>query len=558
VEERQLGGRYQIVSHLGRGGFAQTYLAEDIQIPHRPRCVVKQLQLHDRESDFLSTARRLFQQEAETLGKLGAHPQIPQLFAYFEEEGEFFLVQEYIEGRSIAAEIREREWQEEEIVKFIAELLHLLHFVHNNNVIHRDIKPDNLIRRKKDGKLVLIDFGAVKEIIRQTKSGFTSTKTTIGIGTVGYMPPEQIVGKPRICSDIYGVGITAIQALIGGNLQELNYDEDGEVIWSPHTPISQELIGFLDKTVKYYIRDRYQTATEALADLQKLFPAMDLDFSIPVASELDRPTAFNSPTTLNPTSTVSINVIKNKANNLLIPLTSIHTLRRRKPILFGVGLAALLASGISSLSFKSWSYRQPISIQPTPNFSVESVPASMSESLSLEKQKSLTEKIDYPSRNNQNKEVTTVTSSTSNNRSTESYGSKSTDSQNQRIPTSSIEKKPTNTTVTNSNQNKDRAINKNSQTEKKSSTSENSNRSQKQSQTNNKNEQTQKRTTTRSERVQKRTTTRNDRVQRRTTTRNDRVQKRKQSVTRNDRSERRNRSTSNKKKSENRRGKQKT
>jgi serine/threonine protein kinase len=375
MDDRLLKSRYQIISHLGNGGFAQTYLAEDTQLPHRPQYVVKQLLLNSQDPNFLDTARRLFQKEAETLAKLGTHSQIPQLIDYFEEQGEFFLVQEYIIGHSIAREIEQKTWQEGDVIEFIAELLNLLIFVHSHNVIHRDIKPDNLIRRQQDGKLVLIDFGAVKEIAKQTETILgNNNKTTVGIGTVGYMPPEQITGKPYFYSDLYAVGITVIQALTGASIQELNYDLDGEVIWSPHQQVSRELVEFLSKSVRFYVKDRYQTATEALRALQDLFPAGNLISPTTIASESSIPKTI-----------VVGNVITNNFHFL-----------RRKTVLLGVGLAAILASSVTAINVKNWSNRPSIlggsipslSTQSTSTTTSEYLPSSITESSPVPKPKS--------------------------------------------------------------------------------------------------------------------------------------------------------------------------
>ena len=216
----------------------------------------------------MANVQRLFEQEAVVLEKLGSHPQIPTLFSYFEEEGEFYLIQEYIEGTPLSAEMPLGErWKEEEVIELIAEILNLLEFVHSQDVIHRDIKPDNLIRRKFDRKLVLIDFGAVKQI-RNSLGGEVSQ--SIGIGTQGYIPTEAAQGKPRKCSDLYSVGIVGIQALTGMLPIQFQEDEDGEVIWQSFAQVSPGFAEFLSKMVKHYFKLRYQSTTEALTALKQI------------------------------------------------------------------------------------------------------------------------------------------------------------------------------------------------------------------------------------------------------------------------------------------------
>ncbi|NEP76313.1 MAG: serine/threonine protein kinase, partial [Okeania sp. SIO2G5] len=190
-----VGGRYSVLKQLSEGAFGHTLLAEDTHLPGNPRCVLKQLkpQVGNRA---IQTSRRLFEQEAQVLYELGNHPQIPQLLAHFEDEEGFYLAQEYIEGRSLSQEIRSiMPCPEQQVIRLIREILEVLVFVHQQQVIHRDLKPANLIRRKRDGKIVMIDFGAVKTISNQiTEEDDTHVTSTVGIGTQGYMPSEQSAG----------------------------------------------------------------------------------------------------------------------------------------------------------------------------------------------------------------------------------------------------------------------------------------------------------------------------------------------------------------------------
>ena len=205
---RILDERYEIIKCLGQGAFGHTFIAEDTKQPSNPTCVVKQLKPKNSQPKLLAKAKQLFNCEAETLELLGEHPQIPRLLAHLEIEGEFYLVEEYIEGQTLAEELIEQNTlSEAQVISIVSELLNILTFVHQNKIIHRDIKPSNIIRRQKDGKLFLIDFGAVKEYDGETLWG------TI-IGTPGYIPSEQSLGFSGFYSDIYAVGVIGIQALI--------------------------------------------------------------------------------------------------------------------------------------------------------------------------------------------------------------------------------------------------------------------------------------------------------------------------------------------------------
>jgi len=269
MQNAVLRGRYKIVKNLGRGGFGETYLAEDLDRPSQPKCVVKKLHAIFKSVKDLAIAKRFFDTEAQVLYNLGdRHSQIPRLLAHFEENSEFYLVQDFVDGQDLSKEFASnKRWNESQLISFLTDILGILEFVHQQHVIHRDIKPANIIRRKQDGKMVLIDFGAVKEI-QTVVNTEGNTHLTVGIGTLGYMPLEQRGGKPRFNSDIYAVGMTAIQALTCLPPEQLPEDkETEEVVWRGQAKVSDRLANILDKMVKVHHRDRYQSASEVLKDL---------------------------------------------------------------------------------------------------------------------------------------------------------------------------------------------------------------------------------------------------------------------------------------------------
>ncbi|AFZ22547.1 putative transmembrane sensor domain protein [Cylindrospermum stagnale PCC 7417] len=271
VAGKILGGRYKIVKVLGAGGFSETYIAEDIQRPGNPQCVVKQLKPSNTKSESLELARRLFNSEAKTQEKLGTHSQIPQLLAFFEESQDFYLVQEYIVGHPLNKELLSgRVLEESAVIDILKDLLQILVFVHENGVIHRDIKPSNIIRRHSDWKLVLIDFGAVKEVTAQQLENQEQTAFTIGIGTKGYAPSEQCFGRPQYSSDIYAIGMIGIRALTGIATHQLDRDAEAELKWMHQAIVSQSLGDILSKMVLADFKERYQSALEVLAALDEL------------------------------------------------------------------------------------------------------------------------------------------------------------------------------------------------------------------------------------------------------------------------------------------------
>ena len=265
-----LSGRYKIIQQIGRGGVGITFLAEDILRPGNPQCVVKKFKPASTDAHVLKQGKILFDREAKNLEKLGNHDQIPRLLAHFQDNQQFYLVQEFIEGENLDQELTPgKKLSEAEVISILQDVLQVLEFVHQNNVIHRDIKPSNLIRRKQDGKLVLIDFGAVKQISEiLMDSGIAGVNTAIG--STGYAPPEQMAGRPFLSSDIYAVGMIGIQALTGKSPGELFSVFDGEFTWEEYASVNEELAAILDKMVLYNSKERYQSAREVLQALKDI------------------------------------------------------------------------------------------------------------------------------------------------------------------------------------------------------------------------------------------------------------------------------------------------
>lgn len=265
-----LSGRYKIVRELGRGGFGVTYIAQDLQRPGNPRCVVKLFEPAAKDPYTLNAGKVLFDGEAEALERLGSHERIPRLLAHFEDNQKFYLVQEFIEGHDLIEELHpNKPLSEAAVIELLEDILEVLAFVHEKNKIHRDIKPSNIRRRESDGKLVLIDFGAVKQVSTQVVNSQGQTKFTIAIGSPGYMPSEQSSGKPHFSSDVYAVGIIAIQALTG--VVPIHTDaETGEIAWRDSVTVNPKLANIIDTMVRYDFRQRYPTAQLALQAVKTL------------------------------------------------------------------------------------------------------------------------------------------------------------------------------------------------------------------------------------------------------------------------------------------------
>jgi serine/threonine protein kinase len=262
VKGKILGSRYQVLEYIAEGGFGKTYLAEDTQLPGKDLCIVKQLAPSFNSPKLLEIARRLFKTEATTLHSLGHHPQIPELLAYFEEAEKFYLVQQYIAGQTLDQKLMPHQpWSAEQVIELLRDCLHVLRFIHDKGVIHRDLKPANLILRNTDKKIVLVDFGSVKNILQGQGS---IEQLTVAVGTQGYMPIEQARGKPNSTSDLYALGVIGIQALTGVKALDLDEDENGEIIWSHLVDTTPELRQILTKMTKYSHRERYPSAQAVL------------------------------------------------------------------------------------------------------------------------------------------------------------------------------------------------------------------------------------------------------------------------------------------------------
>ena len=285
--------RYRVIRLLGEGGFGRTYEAVDTDRMD-DSCVIKQFVPQFQGTSALEKAAELFKEEAKRLYELGEHPQIPRLIAYFEQDKRLYLVQELIEGQTLLAELTQQGvFSEEKIWQLLADVLPILKFVHDRKVIHRDIKLENIIRRRTSkehsslpqsgnsrtsafrrggrGELVLIDFGVSKQV-----TGSLMSKVGTTVGTPGYSPMEQMRGQVFPGSDLYSLGITCIRLLTnclpkGDGSDELYDAIDCGWIWRKKLPagttISSELATVLDKLIQDYLKNRYQSADEVIKAL---------------------------------------------------------------------------------------------------------------------------------------------------------------------------------------------------------------------------------------------------------------------------------------------------
>jgi formylglycine-generating enzyme required for sulfatase activity len=261
-----LDDRYRPIKFLGEGGFGRTFQAIDEKRLNTP-CVIKQFLPQQTGSAALAKATELFQQEAQRLQELGKHPQIPDLEAFFPQDGRLYLVQDFIDGQNLLEEFENQgRLKEPQIRIILTELLPVLQFIHDNQVIHRDIKPENIIR-SKNGQLFLIDFGVSKET-----SGSILTRVGTVTGTPGYAPPEQFRGMVYHSSDLYSLAVTCVR-LLTGHFQEADgadklFDtRKMQWQWQKYVSLSQELTTVLETMLQDIPTRRYDSAAEVLAAL---------------------------------------------------------------------------------------------------------------------------------------------------------------------------------------------------------------------------------------------------------------------------------------------------
>ena len=375
-----LNNRYRVLQNLGAGGFGNTFLAEDTHMPSGRRCVIKQLKPVTHDPQAYKLVQERFQREAAVLEDLGeGSNQIPKLFAYFTEAGQFYLVQEYIEGDTLAKKVQQQgRLSENEVQQILVSLLPVLDYVHNRRMVHRDIKPENIIIRKRDGLPVLIDFGAVKEAMNTLVNPNNSAPSMV-IGTPGFMSAEQAKGRPTFASDLYGLGLTAVFSLTGKMPQDFPVDDrTGEITWRQYAPnINPNLAMVIDRAIRFSVRDRFATARDMLNALQSAAAGTPSDIATAVVSPAGLPHAPNSPIppTANPFPPQTVPV----GNNPVIPRNQRNPLVTVGLITGGLLLAIIaLVLGLrrspqpsSTVSSNS----EPTSEQPTPVPSSYSTPS---------------------------------------------------------------------------------------------------------------------------------------------------------------------------------------
>lgn len=325
-----LRNKYHLVRKLYEEEFEIVYLAESKDIAVPTNCLIQQFTPQYISQAQSVAAKHLFHQEATILNNLSNHPQIPSIYDYFEIQGQFFVVQEFILGQSLQEELSKAQpYNQTEIIEFLNNILPILEFIHKYNYIHRDIKPSHLMRNYVNHKIYLINFYSIKEKINPQNLDITGQfMPHLTVGTQGYIPMEQHLGRPEFCSDIYALGIVAIQALTQIELTQLLYDEHNNPRWhhllSNIADFNPQLLEIIDTMVRCNHRQRYQSAIAIIASLKKLNSTQKVTEHTLIIENSDSTTQDSEPTLI-VTNTETSSVATERT--LIMPSNDLETTR---------------------------------------------------------------------------------------------------------------------------------------------------------------------------------------------------------------------------------------
>lgn len=277
-----LQDRFAIETQLSCTDFSTVYLGCDRKYIHRPPCLITAIPYHQRE------IRHRLEREAQILDQLGRHPQIPRLLTSFyksdsKTDGTFYLVQDHIEGHALSEELTEpngapKKLSESYVMKLMQDVLVALTFVHEQGVVHQSLHPQNLIRQARDGSIFLAGFGAMAKIARSKVVSDGTLSSSIPASPSPYVAPEQlralagadasVEDGPQPASDLYALGLIAIEALTGKRHAEFEYVQGSGLRWREAAEVNLPLAEFIDRLVRQDWRDRFTNAQDALKTFQ--------------------------------------------------------------------------------------------------------------------------------------------------------------------------------------------------------------------------------------------------------------------------------------------------
>ncbi|MBI4175303.1 serine/threonine protein kinase [Candidatus Berkelbacteria bacterium] len=248
-------GEYTIIRLIAQGGVAEVYEAEHSRLQRR--VALKFQSLAAAQAAGMSTAvfQQAYQNECRYMAQVGHHPNIPEVYDAFCTPTGFYLVMELIEGEDLARVRTGRAITEEECVDWTIQLLEAVKYLQTLGIVFRDVKPQNIIRRTKDGRVFLVDFGIARHVQQANQ---------VALGTPEYAAPEQHSGQSDFRSDIFALGVTMWHLLTGLRPTKMALD------WTKVGAVSPLLITIMAKAVERLPADRWQTAEEMLHELRAL------------------------------------------------------------------------------------------------------------------------------------------------------------------------------------------------------------------------------------------------------------------------------------------------
>ena len=272
---RIVGRRYQLIEELGKNSWSRTYLAQDIAVPNSPHCVVQEFQIEVGEQVFRQDVQTRYANETYLWQKLAFDPQIPHILACFEEDNILYLVREYIPGQNLARRLeQEGLLNDSEVIRLLRDVLTSLSAIHQQGVIHHDLKPSNLIVRQQDGRVSIIGFSAIKAIsdptiVRHKTSDLTELANEYypsNVSGIGINPSR----------DIYALGAIAIEALTGQKPRQIPPHFPAKTVLArANCQISFKLVGIIEGMMSLDPANNYTSVEEVIRELDTVEPNLE-------------------------------------------------------------------------------------------------------------------------------------------------------------------------------------------------------------------------------------------------------------------------------------------
>ncbi|HWS71013.1 MAG TPA: serine/threonine-protein kinase [Thermoanaerobaculia bacterium] len=277
AQENQQLGAFRLLHLIGTGGMGEVWLAEDTRLL---RNVAIKILPHDIASD--PEARARLTREAQIAARIN-HPSIATVHAIEEHRGFLYLAMEFVEGRPLGAAIRGRELSEYDIVRIARDIADALAEAHARGIVHRDIKPDNVMVSGK--RVKVLDFGIAKQIGNEAPApGQFQTEAGMVVGTLEYMSPEQALGKPIDArSDIFSLGVLLYEALAGNppfsgssptELMLRICRDEPKPFATVRPDLPKQLADTISRCLEKDRERRFQSAVEVSAALDAVLPRL--------------------------------------------------------------------------------------------------------------------------------------------------------------------------------------------------------------------------------------------------------------------------------------------